>query len=323
MAIDDFKTFYATRLRAELEGLEVLRRKERAKAYWGLGAVLALVGYGIYVQQPGPVIVAAIGLVGVLIWSELRWGKAFRAVITPKLLGLLGQNIFYDAEGCIPCAEFMRCGLFHHEPDNYTGSDYLQVRIGEVPIRFSQVNATYEEEHTTTDSDGRTQTEHRTVTIFSGVLFTATFNKVFHGTTRVLPRSPIGRLGAGKLEVVKLEDPVFHRFFDVFSTDQIEARYLLSTSLMQRLLSLAARLEHAPLIAFIDGQIYIALTGMRLLRKYPSLFSSRAAFLDPKRYEDALGGISDMIKIVDDLNLNRRIWAGSSARPAAAATPQS
>ncbi len=321
MAMDDFKTFYATRLREELEGLEALRRKERTKAYWGLWVALALVVLGLYMQEPGPVMVAAVVLVAVLIWVERRWGKSFRALITPKLLGLLGENIHYDAEGCIPRAEFMRCGLFHHEPDNYTGSDYLEARIGDTPVRFSQINASYQEEHTTTDSDGRTQTEHRTVTIFSGVLFTATFNKVFHGTTRVLHRSPLGRLGLGKLEAVKLEDPVFHRFFNVYSTDQIEARYLLSTSLMQRILLLAARLENAPLIAFIDGQIYIALSGLRLLEKYPSLFSSKAAFLDPKRYEDTLAGISAVIEIVGDLNLNRRIWAGSPAKPVAA-TPQ-
>lgn len=322
MATDDFKTFYASHLCGELEALDLLRRKERARAYLWFWVAIGLVVLGFSMQATGLFAVAAIALVAGLLWHNNRWGRTFRILVTPKLLGLLGEGIHYDAEGCIPRAEFMRCGLFHHEPDDYTGSDYLEARIGDTPIRFSQVKATYEEEHTTTDSDGHTKTEHRTVTIFSGVLFTATFNKVFHGTTQVLHRSPLGRLGLGKLEAVKLEDPAFHRFFDVYSTDQIEARYLLSTSLMQRILSLAARLENAPMISFIDGQIYIALSGMRLLKKYPSLFSSRAAFLDPKRYEDALGGISAVIEIVGDLNLNRRIWAGSSAKPVTATTLQ-
>lgn len=315
MTNDDFKVFYAARLCAELEDIEALRRKERARAYRWFWVALALAIPGVFMQLPGLVIAVVVALAVALVWHDLRWGKSFRATITPRLLGLLGKNIHYDAESGIPRTEFMRCGLFHHEPDSYTGSDYLQARIGETPIRFSQVNASYEEEHTTTDSDGHTKTEHRTVTIFSGVLFTATFNKVFQGTTQVLPKSALGRLGLGELKIVKLEDPTFHRIFDVSATDQIEARYLLSTSLMQRLLSLAARLGKAPMISFIDGQIYIALSGVRLLKKYPSLFSSRAAFFDPRRYENALGGISGLIEIVDELNLNRRIWGNLSADP--------
>lgn len=315
MTEDDFKVFYAAHLHPELDSIDSQRRRTRAKAFRWCWVAVALAALGVFVQLPGLVVTGAIAFAAALIWHDLRWGKTFRATITPRLLGMLGTGIHYDAESGIPRTEFLRCGLFHHEPDSYTVSDYLQARIGETPIRFSQINASYEEEHTTTDSDGHTETERRTVTIFSGVLFTATFNKVFHGTTRVLPRSALGKLGMGKLNVVKLEDPAFHRAFDVYATDQIEARYLLSTSLMQRLVSLAARLGQAPMIAFMDGQIYIALSGVRLLKKYPSLFSSRATFFDPRRYENALWGISGLIEIVEVLNLNRRIWGTLSSDP--------
>ena len=37
---------------------------------------------------------------------------------------------------------------------------------------------------------------------------------------------------------MKLENPDFEKTFDVYSTDQIEARYLLSPSMMERLLAL-------------------------------------------------------------------------------------
>lgn len=36
------------------------------------------------------------------------------------------------------------------------------------------------------------------------------------------------------LEKIKLEDPDFNKQFDVFSTDQVEARYILTTSFMER-----------------------------------------------------------------------------------------
>ena len=41
------------------------------------------------------------------------------------------------------------------------------------------------------------------------------------------------------LENVKLEDPTFEKKFEVFSNDQIEARYLLTVSFMERLNELA------------------------------------------------------------------------------------
>ena len=48
----------------------------------------------------------------------------------------------------------------------------------------------------------------------------------FHVTTK-LPENQ---------EVVRLEDPVFDKLFNVYSNDQIEARYLLTTTFMERLI---------------------------------------------------------------------------------------
>ncbi len=41
------------------------------------------------------------------------------------------------------------------------------------------------------------------------------------------------------LKSVKLEDPIFEKKFEVYSSDQVEARYLLTTSFMERILELS------------------------------------------------------------------------------------
>ena len=41
----------------------------------------------------------------------------------------------------------------------------------------------------------------------------------------------------GRLEEIELEDPEFMEHFRVYSTDQVEARYILSPSMMERLLA--------------------------------------------------------------------------------------
>lgn len=40
---------------------------------------------------------------------------------------------------------------------------------------------------------------------------------------------------------VKLEDPVFEREWEVYATDQIEARYILTPALMERMLEIKRR----------------------------------------------------------------------------------
>jgi hypothetical protein len=85
------------------------------------------------------------------------------------------------------------------------------------------------------------------MTAYKGILITLTMNKNFSGETIVKKDNGLlGRWFSRKyiktiegLENIKLEDPVFEKKFEVYSNDQIEARYLLSTSFMARLLQLA------------------------------------------------------------------------------------
>ena len=83
-------------------------------------------------------------------------------------------------------------------------------------------------------------------TAFKGIIATIAMNKNFMGHTIVkhqpkrkylleqsVPISPIKGM-----EVVRLEDPLFESKFEVFSTNQIEARYLLTPSFMENILNL-------------------------------------------------------------------------------------
>ena len=61
-----------------------------------------------------------------------------------------------------------------------------------------------------------------------GFFFIADFQKDFQGHTTILRNSLFKLSSSGSR--VKLENPDFEKTFDVYSTDQIEARYLLSPS---------------------------------------------------------------------------------------------
>ena len=80
-------------------------------------------------------------------------------------------------------------------------------------------------------------------TIFDGVVISLSVKKPFEGQTIIMrDRGMFGNFLKSKfatsLEKAGLEDPKFEDIFEVFTNDQVEARYLLTTSFMERLLEL-------------------------------------------------------------------------------------
>jgi hypothetical protein len=106
-------------------------------------------------------------------------------------------------------------------------------------------------------------------------------------------------------ELIKLEDPEFERLFAVYGTDQIEARYILSTSLMQRLVELQKKVQRELRVSFVDDNVYIAISSKNKNLFEPRIFRSLVNFQPILEYFETL---QMMIGIVEDLNLNRRIW---------------
>lgn len=66
-------------------------------------------------------------------------------------------------------------------------------------------------------------------------------NKKFKGETVVKSISKGAKSSFSSKQKVLLEDPVFNENFTIFSDDQIEARYLLTTGFMERLLNFQKR----------------------------------------------------------------------------------
>lgn len=123
---------------------------------------------------------------------------------------------------------------------------------------YDLYDAHLEQRHT----DGKGRTYYSTV--FRGQLIRMHFPRDFLGVTVV--RRDMGVFnffGAGAgLEKVGLEDPKFERAFEVWGSDQVEARYLLHPALMQRLLDLEARLKGEKLrCAFEGGDLLAAIEG--------------------------------------------------------------
>jgi len=311
--------FYRTKLLKDLKALDATRQGLVKKIFL-IGIIcIAPAGYLVLkvIQDAWPALLLAIpALLGfALYWLIVKPSYAtyvanFKKSIIKELVAFLDPSLTYLSTGCINKQTFRNCGIFHERIDRYEGDDFVEGTVGSTQIEFSEIHA--EEKRERMDSDGRRNTEWRT--IFKGLFFCADFNKHFKGETYVLTdiaESALGFIGT-KLQkmnkshgqLIKLEDPVFEKEFVVYGDDQIEARYILSPALMERIVKLRQKSKRRVQLSFINSCVYIAIPYAKDLFE-PRLFAKNADF---EGFEEYFEDLSLALGIVEDLNLNNRIW---------------
>jgi len=146
--------------------------------------------------------------------------------------------------------------------------------------------------------------------LFTGVMVLFDVKKNFKGKTIIVQdHGKIGNWLKKKfkaLENVKLEDPRFEKMFEVYSSDQIEARYLLTTSFMERLLALGSLLKSSNIEAsFFNDKLLIKFTtkGLKMFEPKTPLYPED--FVDDCR--KCLKEIALMCSIIDVLKLDMDI----------------
>ena len=310
----EFAQFFQTDLAPCLKACEQDRRKTAGNVlmlFAALAILAAIAGMVVLSNVPNPlsllfVALPALAIAGVcytLMTSGYR--TRFKNNFIAQVVRFFGPDFEYEPSGYIGQERFEQCRIFQHHIDRYSGEDHIQGQAGKTAFECSEVHAQYKV---------RTKNGTHWYTIFKGLLFIADFNKYFNGTTLVLPdvaEAGLGWLGQ-KLqemnftrpgELVKLEDPEFERLFVVYSTDQVEARYILSPSLMHRLVEFRHRVGHPAHLSFMHGSVFVAVDpGKNLLE--PTIFS-------PINFELAHASFQDLcfvLSIIEDLNLNTRIW---------------
>lgn len=143
--------------------------------------------------------------------------------------------------------------------------------------------------------------------VFHGLLLIYSFPRTFHGQTVVLPDlSLAGNLVHGAMrsgERVTLEDPRFEEKFEVYSTDQVEARYLLNPRFMERLTELSGHFNTSwALHAAFDGNDLLI-----SIRATKNMFEG-GGLLEPalarKRANDLLEELKLIFSIIEVLDLS-------------------
>ncbi|MCL2917297.1 DUF3137 domain-containing protein [Shewanella litorisediminis] len=139
---------------------------------------------------------------------------------------------------------------------------------------------------------------------FKGILLAFTLKKAFKGTTRVV-RDGGFWLGLGQrgLDRVKLEDPRFEASFEVFASDQVEARYLLNPGMMSRLSELDSHFGHGLEACFMDNKLLIRLPSARDFFSHYQDHEQPIDFKEP--IEDIFADLGFIFGIADELAVAR------------------
>ena len=252
--------------------------------------------------------IASVGLIGFIYkYLSADYIQSFKDQIIKPLIYEIDPSLHYLKNNHVSSYQFQASQLFS-TPDRLRGNDHIKGVIDGVKIEFSDLHA--QKKHK--DSKGRTSWS----TIFEGLFIISEFPKHFHGKTFILPDSAQKTFGSllgnwlqsknfMRGELVKMDDVAFEREFVVYSEDQIEARYLLSSSLMQKILELKHKSAHPLSIAFVGNHIYIAIEYGKDLFE-PTFLSS---LLEYKIAMEYIKTLSMTIGIVNELKLNQKLWS--------------
>ncbi len=340
---EDFQAFYQTALLPIMMEIEAdrkkLMRKMKPFLIISLPFLITAIGgitYSIFqterseANRDNPVVgltlLAGIGallctlLIGFIYWLFYRFSFSkkidaikhrFKGDVINKMVKFVDESLHYEPQRGISQGDYQQSRIFVTNVDRYHSEDMVSGKLGSTAIRFSEVHS--EKRIQRQSSKGEAQEEWKT--IFKGILFAADFNKNFVGRTVVtadVAENLLGSIGTmfqkmntARDPLIKLEDVEFEKAFAVYSTDPVEAHYILSPSLMKRIVEFRKKTGSINL-SFIESHVYIAIPVRANLNLFePKIYSTLINYDRIAGYNRYLMLITG---IVEDLNLNTRIW---------------
>jgi hypothetical protein len=309
----------------EIEEMETLRLnvRKRSKIFiWvSLIAVLLLIGVtkifwgteniGIVMIISSIVVVVAL-LIFYLIYVHPQSQKlksSFQKNIVTHYIRSILPGAQYDPQKYHSLSTYYESLLFMIDVDRHNGGNYVEGIFDKTEISFSYMHTEYKQ--VTHTKNGTKTTWH---TIFKGIFMNADCNKNFSGKTLVLPDTAEKYLGGfGKWlqkkagnsvgELVYMENVKFEKEFVVYSTDPVEARYLITPKIQEQIFNMKKLLRKELRLSFVNKHVFIAISRENIFELKTSL-----SFTDEKTLRYYMKDIIELLTLIHLLDLNIRIW---------------
>ena len=295
--LDGFDQYYINELKPVLDDLEIKRKRARTQFYKAIGGVIVvLIPLAVLIKNTDIMFFIAVPAMLILGYFYRKMAAVrtqAKQTIMPEICRHFNMEYFP-----VPVSGFT---TEYKELSLIPGYDEKTLEdgvTGEIDgVGFNLFEATLVT--ITRDRKGRTS---RNV-VFKGLLGKFEFHKNFKSTTVI--SNDLTSLGnfltgwANKGNRVRLEDPDFESEFEVYSTDQVEARYLLTPSFMERIL----KLNQFPKIDDIELAFYQGHLFMAIKRSDQYLEGDGYNLNDPQHIMSNIKDIAFIFDIVKELNL--------------------
>ncbi len=199
--------------------------------------------------------------------NELKKKLFFKKKCMSKLLRVFGNIKWYNNCEVIKTVEICETGLFPPILYRITDDEFVGEYQG-VKFRMSE-----------------TKFPVNRFIGFTGIILAFEANKSFESHTIIVSKLAPDRHRSLNLEPVILEDPKFCRDYNVYSSDQTEARYLITPSFMERFRKLKVAFKTTDIAcAFLKNKVIFALDNEGLSGLSKNLFEIDAysAFTDDR-----------------------------------------
>lgn len=245
-------------------------------------------------------IFAMIVTVAVNFWAgseTFKFRDGVIKVIHQLVLGYFGESFMLNPKNLPALKEYERYGILP-KYDRGFFQDSVKGEYKGIAFLVRELNLSV--------ANGTEDNKTKYKTIFDGIVIEFDTFKKFVGETQVrLDKGAIGnKYQAFKQDLsrVKLEDVNFERQFEVYSSDQIEARYLLTPTTMARFQSLSSFYGSQLEASFKEGKLF-----MKIPTKH-NYFDSKLDILKPLDFsydiEQLFRELHQIFAVIDALKLD-------------------
>lgn len=236
---------------------------------------------------------------GAIYWwvtqPKREYARGYKDKILPKLAKLFGDFI-YDADGSITMSKLTPSKIIPSH-DKYNSEDYFKGTYKGVEMEFSEVKLTEEQ------GSGKNR---RTVTKFKGLIILLNMNKKkFYGHTTL--QKDAGKIAewfkekSSKMKRARMADPEFEKMFDAYTTDQVEARYLIDPLMIEDLKALQEEYDGKSMqAAWYDSKMLVMISSSH---NHFEPANIKIPATDPESILNMKHEIGQILGIVDRLDL--------------------
>lgn len=304
----EFKKFYRKNLSIQMSNIEKIRKKYLYSAYALVSiAILSILGYVVYgtieygncldmgVDSFKILFHIEVIIICIVIFIVCSYKSKVKPLILPKLLSFVGDfNLLRKDVSQMNLKKYIKSLELFDTYNKVNIDDRIEGMYKNLKVSISEICLEKE-----TGSGKR----RRSITIFDGILITVPCLKKYRGYTCIKQNS-LNFLNNKQEQKVHLEDPEFEKYYDVFSTDQIEARYLITTAFMNRMVQLAKRgIGKNITLSFEHGNVNIAVSSSKDWFEMPILKPAN----DISIYRAIILELITILKIIDSLKLDKNI----------------